>query len=407
MDTATGVLSGTPTEKGVVNYTVKATYKGSNSGQQTYQVVVQAAPVSLNFKQIDSGASAVCGVTTTGGVYCWGAPEENLFITKDKLVPKAVTGLASGVASITVGDSHACALMTNGGLKCWGKNDVGQLGSGDNTAQTTPVDVAGLTSGVKSVSAGYRHTCAVLTSGALKCWGGSWHGAAGSELSGPGYFIASNVPLVVGGLTINSNVPRTVPGLESGVKDVDTSGERTCVVMQSGSVKCWGQGWWGAIEPQSPYPYITGTNIPQNIVGVSDAVAITTFDYFGACALTQSGGVKCWGQAAYVGTDDGTFWADEVARNVVALPSGVKSIARNCALLTTGGVQCWGYGFGTSTAQWYYPRDLTNATQGIAGIGGRCAVTTGGGVKCWGITNHDTLGYLAYTQQAEDFPTVP
>ena len=58
-------------------------------------------------------------------------------------------------------------------IKCWGVNRLGQLGDGTPTNRATPVDVAGLTSGVAIVSAasGRAHTGALSSAGGLKCWG--------------------------------------------------------------------------------------------------------------------------------------------------------------------------------------------------------------------------------------------
>ena len=85
----------------------------------------------------------------------------------------------SGVTSVSAGGSHTCAVTTSGGLKCWGSSFSGQLGDGTNALRPTPVDVTGLTSGVASVSAGWKHTCAVTTVGGLKCWGFNRDGQLG------------------------------------------------------------------------------------------------------------------------------------------------------------------------------------------------------------------------------------
>lgn len=377
LDSATGVLSGTPTEKGVVSYTVKATYKGSNSGQQTYQVVVQEG--SNKFKQIDSSNSygMACGVKTNGSVHCWHVSDT--YMTRAAVpapeTSTAVSGLTSGVAAVTVGADYICALMDSGGVKCLGANDSGQLGNGNNIAQQSPVDVVGLSSGVKSISAGHRQTCAVLTSGSVKCWGSDEYGAAGLGVDALGHAIGSNIPV-------------TVAGLETGVKALDASYTRTCALMTSGGVKCWGNGWRGGPDANG-YSTLAWTTTPQDIVGISNAVEITTTDFYTGCALTATGGVKCWGLRGYTGTSEilgfSSSEADESPRDVIGLTSGVKSISRSCALLNTGGVKCWGDGGNKLFPGWNLPKDMSGATEGVNSLGGSCVVTTLGVAKCWGV----------------------
>jgi hypothetical protein len=74
------------------------------------------------------------------------------------------------VKAVAAGMGHSCALTTTGGVRCWGHNSSGQLGDGTTTSRSTP-PTADVLTGVKGISAGQGHTCALMASGGVRCWG--------------------------------------------------------------------------------------------------------------------------------------------------------------------------------------------------------------------------------------------
>ncbi len=126
----------------------------------------------IKFTQISASDRYACGVTSAGGVKCWG--ERFAFIRKSQ-VPIDVTGLESGVASVSVSPwDHQCAVMTDGKVKYWGQYTYGQIGSMQDASvsyQEAPVEVPGIVN-ARSVTTGTYHSCALLADSTITCWGG-------------------------------------------------------------------------------------------------------------------------------------------------------------------------------------------------------------------------------------------
>jgi len=59
----------------------------------------------------------------------------------DKESPVDVIGLSSEVTAVSTGWRHTCALLNTGNVQCWGRNYYGQLGDGTNISKTIPVNV--------------------------------------------------------------------------------------------------------------------------------------------------------------------------------------------------------------------------------------------------------------------------
>ena len=74
--------------------------------------------------------------------------------------------VAEGWRQVSVGAAHTCAISESRRLYCWGSDAAGQLGDGgDNTDQSTPVEVVGGRTDWGRVSAGGVSTCARTTIG--------------------------------------------------------------------------------------------------------------------------------------------------------------------------------------------------------------------------------------------------
>jgi cysteine-rich repeat protein len=135
---------------------------------------VNVSGMSSGIAVVEGGGKHTCAVTAAGAVKCWGLNDRGQVgdaTTTDRLTPVDVSGVSSGAAGVSCGDKHTCAVFSAGGVKCWGLNDKGQVGDATTTDRLTPVDVSGLTTGAAGVSCGEKHSCALLTAGGESCWG--------------------------------------------------------------------------------------------------------------------------------------------------------------------------------------------------------------------------------------------
>ena len=180
---------------------------------------------------------------------------------------------AATAVSITAGSYHTCALLNTGAVNCWGYNFDGQLGNGTTTYSSAPVAVAAFTDGATAVSitAGDFHTCALLNTGAVNCWGSNSDGQLGN------------------GTTTNSSVPAKVmlfvPGVPTGVSGV--AGDSEVVVSWTAPVSDGGSVISSYTVTSSPHNKTCTTTgaLTCTVAGLTNATAYT----FTVAATNYSG----------------------------------------------------------------------------------------------------------------------
>ncbi len=224
-----------------------------------------------------AGGVATCALISKS-VHCWGYGGGPM--------PQPVNGLESGVVQITAGVYHFCARTEAGGVRCWGENGLGQLGDDSFTTSFTPVDVVGLGSGVVSIEAGWNHTCAVLASGAVRCWGDGQRGQLGDGSVGV------------------AGAPVGVLDLDSAAVAVTGGFDHSCALLESGAPLCWGDNSNGKSGTGSSADYLVA---PMPVMGLGAGADAVVAGQQHTCALTRDNEVKCWGlnMLGQLGVDPG------------------------------------------------------------------------------------------------------
>lgn len=337
---------------------------------QSVRTSAASAPVPSYSIRTLTGAIGVaaadresCALLAEGTVRCWGID----WAYKDHRTAFDGLGLVS-VAAIAVGDDHSCAVIAGGEVACWGLNDSGQLGAPISPFATqTPVTVEGV-KGATGVSVGDGYSCAIVSGGAVDCWG-----AFGVSYDG------SKTPDVY--------QPRLVQGL-TGIVDLSVSKDHACALDSAGTVRCWGDNSDGQLGDDTKQ----NRSSPVLAEGVAGATAIATYPG-SSCAVLAGGSVGCWG-----------FGFGARVQSVTGV-SGAKAISGAgsdlCVLLTVGSIECWGdnaygqLGLDPTTHRSEKPMNVAavrDADSIAVGADHVCATFPGGSISCWGRNSNGQLG---------------
>ncbi|HEY6559297.1 MAG TPA: hypothetical protein VI072_18560 [Polyangiaceae bacterium] len=313
------------------------------------------------------------------------------------------------VKEVSGSNWHTCALLVNGKVRCWGDGSYGQLGYavrrtiGDDEFPSSAGDV-NVGGAVTQIAASFSgHTCALLDTRQVRCWG---YAASGAALGYAGVVPETDEPVSAGNVNVGGEVSQVALGYW-----------HTCALLSTGNVRCWGENQHGELGYAHTNP-IGDDEVPASAgdVNLGGAVRQISAGSSHTCALLAGGRVRCWGnndsgQLGYghtraIGDDEVPASAGDVnvGGEVVQIAAGG---GHTCALLAGGTVRCWGHAWEGELG--YARRDNIGddeppASAGDVAVGGTvvqisagsdhtCARLHDGAVRCWGSNVMAQLGY--------------
>jgi alpha-tubulin suppressor-like RCC1 family protein len=367
---------------------------GSN---QFGQIALSVATNQLQATQVITGANAIqlsaggahtCILLNDHRVQCWGLNNlgqlgDGSFV--DRATPTGA--LIEDVQAIDAGSAHTCALLANGTVKCWGNNLKGQLGDATTISRASPVSVLALNGTITDVSVGESHSCAVMQTGAVRCWGSNTNGQFGNATDS--FYARALAPTQVLDLTTR----------EVRAADLALGATHSCAHMQSGIVACWGENDHGQLGNGNN----DGKLIPVQVIALDSGSTSLTSRSQHTCAVTPDRIARCWGINDYGQLGDGTRdnrFAPVAVSNLANVRMVSAGTAHTCAATYAGDAYCWGdntYGqAGGITETLMLAPKLISGVSGVtrvaAGAQHTCALTVSGSVHCWGNNQFYQLG---------------
>lgn len=274
---------------------------------------------------------------------------------------------------LSAGPWHTCAVLTSGAVACWG-----HVGGRSYPGSSSPKLVPGIAGAVR-VQAGFERACATKTDGTAACWraavGGpdgvspaSWAGRARVVRVGGGRrYVLDESGTLTTQPTARTDKPGSAPQVISDVRQVSFALFRWCALTGDGGVLCNQAPGDDGATPESSDEALPVPAPPAMHVDAG---------YAAPCIAFRDGSVRCrvWGGVLREIPD-----IRDTAGLAVASTTG-------CAILADRTVGCWGMDWRdgqflprTSVA----PGLVRDVVQLVAGAFHFCARTAAGVVICW------------------------
>jgi alpha-tubulin suppressor-like RCC1 family protein len=212
---------------------------------------VQTISGGTNWKGVSLGANTSAAIKTDGTLWLWGSGGNGQLGTGNRTsVSSPVQTISGGnnwkSISLSTGTPHAVAIKTDGTLWSWGRNADGQVGVSGTTEQLFPTQTIAGGNNWKFASAGCYSSAAIKTDGTLWLWGTGDNGRLGNNSLSD---VSSAVQTVAGG---------------NNWRSVSTFVRHTAAIKTDGTLWIWGSGGGGVlgtndtINRSSPVQTISG-----------------------------------------------------------------------------------------------------------------------------------------------------
>jgi alpha-tubulin suppressor-like RCC1 family protein len=358
-------------------------------------------PGNPTISSISAGYAQEMAVTSTGALYGWGYNNDGqlgIGSTTTTLTPTAVHLGANSVTQVSTGYETTLAVTTSGGALAWGLNNLGQLGIGSTTEETSPVavDLPAGTS-VTEVGAGGVFGAAVTTSGKILTWGDNSVGELGI------------------GTNTGTNTTPTTAQLPAGASAtaLATGFEHTLALTSTGAVYAWGLDSNGELgngtttNATSPVlvPLPAGISISGlGADGYTDTTLLIAPAVTTATSVSATASGSDYGQAtafvATVGPSDGTGTVAFTSDGSAIPGCGAEALhlvgTKEQAVCSVSSLS-----IGThSIAAAFSPGDSLYGSSSGSLAGGYAVTAVSGAIVAWGLNTTGQIGNGTTTNSA-------
>lgn len=271
-------------------------------------------PANTTVVSLAAGYFDSFAVTSTGAVYAWGYGGQGELGTgnaNDATSP-TLLHLPSGAAvtSVSAGYAHTLALTSTGAVYAWGANSAGQLGDGTLNPEQSPVKVqvpSGIT--MKMVTAGWGHSAALSSTGSVYTWGANNRGQLGLPAR---QFSVLPLPVDLGGAKAAS---------------VSAGYQHSVATLSDGSALAWGDNSYGQLGAGKSATTLPSTVTPVPVQLGSAHVTSVAAGFAHTLLLSDNGVALATGDNHYGELGTGDHGAGTSSPVAVALPAGSTAFA--------------------------------------------------------------------------------